>query len=60
MIGSKYDSAQLRALVTESERLARKTQVLIDVTRCLSEVDARLARALDEVDLRRTRHNKAA
>jgi hypothetical protein len=60
MTGAKQTSEQLRAIVAESEHLARETQLLLDVTRRLSEADARLARALKEIGSPPTRHKRAA
>jgi hypothetical protein len=60
MTDAKQTSEQLRAIVVESERLARETQLLVDITRRLSEADARLARALEEIGSPGTRHKRAA
>ena len=50
MSDPKQTSERLQAIIAESERAARETQALIDQTRKLSEADARLARALSELD----------
>jgi hypothetical protein len=49
MSDPKQTSEQLQAIIAESKRAARETQALIDLTRKLSEADARLARALSEI-----------
>jgi hypothetical protein len=49
MSDRKQTSERLQAIIAESKRTARETQALIDLTRRLSEADARLARALSEV-----------
>jgi hypothetical protein len=49
MSDPKQTSERLQAIIAESKRTARETQALIDLTRRLSEADARLARALREV-----------
>jgi hypothetical protein len=49
MSDPKQTSERLQAIIAESKRAARETQALIDLTRRLSEADARLARALSEV-----------
>ena len=51
----RHFSERLQAIIAESERAARETQGLIDLTRRLSEADANLARALDAVGATRTR-----
>ena len=60
MTDSHHLSEQLRAIVAESERVARETQLRIDLIRQLSEADARLARALNEIVAPRTRQKRAA
>ena len=60
MTDSHHLSEQLRAIVAESERVARETQLRIDLIRQLSEADARLARALNEVGAPRNRQKRAA
>ena len=60
MIDSHYLSEQLRAIVAESERVARETQLRIDLIRQLSEADARLVRALNEIGAPRSRQKRAA
>ena len=60
MTDSHHLSEQLRAIVAESERVARETQLRIDFIRQLSEADARLARALNEIGVPRTRQKRAA
>ena len=50
MSDPKQTSERLQAIIAESERAARETQALIDQTRKLSDADARLARALSELD----------
>jgi L-alanine-DL-glutamate epimerase-like enolase superfamily enzyme len=60
MTDVKQTSEQLRAIVAESERLARETQLLLDVNRRLSDADARLARALKEIGSPPKRHKRAA
>jgi hypothetical protein len=49
MSDPRQTSERLQAIIAESKRTARETQALIDLTRRLSEADARLARALSEV-----------
>ena len=49
MSAPKQTSERLQAIIAESKRAARETQALIDLTRKLSEADARLARALSEI-----------
>jgi hypothetical protein len=49
MSDPKQTSERLQAIIAESRRAAQETQALIDLTRRLSEADARLARALSEV-----------
>jgi hypothetical protein len=49
MSNPKQASQRLQAIDVESEQAVRKVQILIDLTRSLSEADARLARALREV-----------
>jgi hypothetical protein len=49
MSDPKQTSERLQAIIAERKRAARETQALIDLTRRLSEADARLARALSEV-----------
>jgi hypothetical protein len=49
MSDRKQTSERLQAIIAESKRAARETQALIDLTRKLSEADARLARALNEI-----------
>ena len=49
MSDPKQTSERLQAILAEGERAARETQAQIDLTRKLSEADARLARALREV-----------
>jgi hypothetical protein len=49
MSDPKQTSEQLQAIIAESKRAARETQALIDLTRKLSEADARLARALSGI-----------
>ena len=49
MSDPKQTSERLQAIIAESERVARETRALIDLTRNSSEADARLARALSEV-----------
>jgi hypothetical protein len=51
MSDPKQTSERLQAIIAESKRTARETQALIDLTRRLSEADARLARALREVSV---------
>ena len=51
MSDPKQTSERLQAIIAESKRTARETQALIDLTRRLSEADARLARALREVNV---------
>jgi hypothetical protein len=51
MSDPKQTSERLQAIIAESERAARETQARIDLTRRLSEADARLARALNDVDV---------
>ena len=60
MSDPKQTSERLQAIIAESKRTARETQALIDLTRRLSEADARLARALSEVgaDLNEGRHSQ--
>ena len=50
MSDPKQTSERLQAIIAESKRAACETQALIDQTRKLSEADARLARALSELD----------
>ncbi len=49
MSDPKQTSERLQAIIAESKRAARETQALIDLTRKLSEANARLARALSEI-----------
>jgi hypothetical protein len=49
MSNPKQASKRLQAIDVESEQAVRKVQTLIDLTRSLSEADARLARARSEV-----------
>ena len=60
MTDSHHLSKQLRAIVTEGERVAREIQLRIDLIRQLSEADARLARALNEIGAPRSRQKRAA
>jgi hypothetical protein len=49
MSAPKQTSERLQAITAEGERAARETQAQIDLTRRLSEADARLAHILSEV-----------
>ena len=60
MTDSHHLSKQLRAIVAEGERVAREIQLRIDLIRQLSEADARLARALNEIGAPRSRQKRAA
>ena len=59
MIDSKQ-IAQLQVVVSERRRAARELQRRIELTRELSEADARLARALNQIGPPRARHNRVA
>ena len=60
MTDSHHLSERLRAIVAEGERVARETQLRIDLIRQVSEADARLARALNEIGAPRSRQKRAA
>ena len=59
MTESKPMSERLQAIVAEHQRAAREIQILIDLTRRLSDADARLAQALDEIGAHVTKASPA-
>ena len=55
MTQSKHMTERLQAIVADRQRVLRETQLLIDVTRRVSDADARLAQALDKIGAQGTK-----